>query len=109
MDADLSLTVAYDPRIDRIDVALRMLFLARKVRGGWKHLGQLGLTRQEHNDCMDEALLEATSLNREDDLMRAVEHCPFLLDAAEQALVLYWNKSASGFEAYRVAAKRRAA
>ena len=92
---DASRYEPYDPRLDRVDVAVRMLYHARKTHRGWKkYLEPLGLDFQAHNECMDEALLEVASLKREDDVMRVLERCPFLLDAAEEALRRYWEATA---------------
>jgi hypothetical protein len=71
----------YDVRIDRLDVAVRSLI--RLFRSGrWQLLRPMGITRAEHHESIDTALLEITSIKTEAGIFQLLQACPFLLEPA---------------------------
>jgi hypothetical protein len=90
----------YDPALDRLDVAIRMLVHlingTMQVKGSaqWKLLASYGLDRKEHAGRLSDALLEIGSINTEDGIFELLRACPFLLPAAIEMLREYQEKYA---------------
>lgn len=81
--------LAYDPRCERLDTAVRAIVALCTRKGKWSLAEQLGLSRADHFDAIVDALDAIEDIRSEEGIFELVARCPFLVEPAQLAVALY--------------------